>query len=150
MWFESIAEAERRAERNLPRSVFKAIMAGAERGQTLHDNVAAFAELGFAPHVAGAPGVRDLSTTVMGVGIDLPVVLSPTGVQAVHPEGEVAVARAAAARGTALGLERAGEHADRGRHRRESEDVRAALLGGLAGVDRGAGAARSRRRAPPA
>ena len=104
MWFESIAEAERRAKKNLPPSVFKAIMAGAERGQTLRDNVAAFAELGFAPHVAGASGSRDLSTTVMGVPIDLPVLLSPTGVQAVHPEGEVAVARAAAARGTALGL----------------------------------------------
>ncbi len=34
----------------------------------------------------------------------MPVVISPTGVQAVHPDGEVAVARAAAARGTAMGL----------------------------------------------
>jgi heme/flavin dehydrogenase (mycofactocin system) len=32
------------------------------------------------------------------------VLISPTGVQSVHPEGEVAVARAAAARGTAMGL----------------------------------------------
>ena len=34
----------------------------------------------------------------------MPVIISPTGVQAVHPDGEVAVARAAAARGTAMGL----------------------------------------------
>jgi L-lactate dehydrogenase (cytochrome) len=34
----------------------------------------------------------------------MPVVISPTGVQAVNPDGEVAVARAAAARGTAIGL----------------------------------------------
>jgi L-lactate dehydrogenase (cytochrome)/glycolate oxidase len=47
---------------------------------------------------------RELSTTVMGQPISLPVVISPTGVQAVHPDGEVAVARAAAARGTAIGL----------------------------------------------
>ncbi len=40
----------------------------------------------------------------MGQDIALPVIISPTGVQAVHPEGEVAVARAAAARGTAVGL----------------------------------------------
>jgi heme/flavin dehydrogenase (mycofactocin system) len=40
----------------------------------------------------------------MGQDISMPVVISPTGVQAVHPEGEVAVARAAAARGTAMGL----------------------------------------------
>ena len=40
----------------------------------------------------------------MGQELALPVLISPTGVQAVHPEGEVAVARAAAARGTAMGL----------------------------------------------
>jgi isopentenyl diphosphate isomerase/L-lactate dehydrogenase-like FMN-dependent dehydrogenase len=34
----------------------------------------------------------------------MPVLCSPTGVQAVHPDGEVAVARAAASRGTAVGL----------------------------------------------
>ena len=40
----------------------------------------------------------------MGQEISLPVLISPTGVQAVHPDGEVAVARAAANRGTAMGL----------------------------------------------
>ena len=40
----------------------------------------------------------------MGQEISLPVIISPTGVQAVHPDGEVAVARAAAARGTVMGL----------------------------------------------
>ena len=40
----------------------------------------------------------------MGQPVALPVLISPTGVQAVHPDGEVAVARAAAARGTAMGL----------------------------------------------
>ncbi|EUA06636.1 FMN-dependent dehydrogenase family protein [Mycobacterium xenopi 4042] len=71
---------------------------------TVSDNVEAFSELGFAPHVVGAIDKRDLSTTVMGQQISLPVIISPTGVQAVHPDGEVAVARAAAARGTAMGL----------------------------------------------
>ena len=103
-WFESVAEAERRAKKTLPPSVFNAIKAGTERGLTLSDNVAAFSELGFAPHVAGAPGERELATSVMGVDIALPVVLSPVGVQAVHPAGEPGVARAAAARGTAIGL----------------------------------------------
>jgi L-lactate dehydrogenase (cytochrome)/glycolate oxidase len=50
------------------------------------------------------PEERDLSTEVMGQPISMPVMISPTGVQAVHPDGEVAVARAAAARGTAMGL----------------------------------------------
>ena len=103
-WFESVAQAQRLARKRLPASVYSALMAGAERGQTREDNVAAFAELGFAPHVAGNPARRDLATTVLGQPVSLPVIISPTGVQAVHPDGEVAVARAAAARGTAVGL----------------------------------------------
>ena len=103
-WFESVAVAQRRAKRYLPRSVYSALIAGAETGFTLKDNVAAFGELGFAPHVGGAPAQRDMSTSVMGQELSLPVLISPTGVQSVHPDGEVAVARAAAARGTAMGL----------------------------------------------
>jgi len=103
-WFESVAVAQRRARKRLPASVYSALMAGSERGQTREDNIAAFAELGFAPHVAGNAPQRDLSTTVLGQPISLPVIISPTGVQAVHPDGEVAVARAAAARGTVMGL----------------------------------------------
>lgn len=103
-WFESVKEAERRARKRLPLSVYKALVAGSERGYTLNQNIAAFGELGFAPRVAGAPQERDLSTTVLGQNLALPVMISPTGVQAVHPDGEVGVARAAAAWGTAMGL----------------------------------------------
>ena len=103
-WFESVAEAQRRSKKRLPPSVYSALLAGSERGLSYSDNTTAFGQLGFAPHVAGAPETRQLVTTVMGQDIALPVVMSPTGVQAVHPEGEVAVARAAAARGTAMGL----------------------------------------------
>ena len=103
-WFETVAEAQRRAEKRLPKSVYMALVAGSERGKTLEDNIDAFSELGFAPHVADLASARDLSTTVMGQELALPVMISPTGVQAVHPDGEVAIARAAAARGTAMGL----------------------------------------------
>jgi pre-mycofactocin synthase len=103
-WFETVLEAQRRAKKRLPKSVYAALVAGSEKGITVEDNIAAYGELGFAPHVAGSPATRDLSTTVMGQSISLPVLISPTGVQAVHPDGEVAVARAAAARGTAMGL----------------------------------------------
>lgn len=103
-WFESVAVAQARARKRLPRSVYLALLAGSERGATLSDNVAAFGELGFAPRVAAAHPVRALGTTVLGQHVDLPVLISPTGVQAVHPDGEVAVARAAAARGVAMGL----------------------------------------------
>jgi pre-mycofactocin synthase len=103
-WFETVAVAQRRAKRRLPKSVYGALVAGSEAGLTVRDNVAAFSELGFAPHVAGLPATREMATSVMGVPISLPVIISPTGVQAVHPDGEVAVARAAAARGTVMGL----------------------------------------------
>jgi heme/flavin dehydrogenase (mycofactocin system) len=103
-WFETVAEAQRRARKRLPSSVYGALLAGSERGISYGDNTAAFSELGFAPHVAGNPATRDLTTRVLGQDISMPVVISPTGVQAVHPDGEVAVARAAAARGVAMGL----------------------------------------------
>lgn len=104
VWFETVAVAQERARKRLPKSVYSALLAGSEKGLTVSDNVEAFGELGFAPHVIGASAKRDLATTVMGQQISLPVLISPTGVQAVHPDGEVAVARAAAARDTAMGL----------------------------------------------
>ncbi|WP_448626409.1 pre-mycofactocin synthase MftD [Geodermatophilus sp. URMC 64] len=103
-WFETVAEAQRRAKRRLPKGVYGALVAGAEKGLTAADNTAAFDEVGFAPHTAGLANAKQMATRVMGQDISLPVLISPTGVQAVHPDGEVAVARAAAARGTAMGL----------------------------------------------
>ena len=103
-WFETVAVAQERARRRLPKQVYGALLAGAEAGVTYRDNTAAFAELGFAPHVGRGYPQRELATTVMGQPVSMPVLISPTGVQAVHPDGEVAVARAAAARGVAMGL----------------------------------------------
>src|SRR3954454_17563318 len=103
-WFETVAEAQRRAKKRLPKGVYGALVAGSERGLTVDDNVAAFAELGFAPHTAGLAGERNMGVTVMGQPMSMPVLISPTGVQAVHPDGEVPAPRAAAARGVAMGL----------------------------------------------
>jgi pre-mycofactocin synthase len=103
-WFESVAVAQRRARKRLPAPVYDALVAGSERGQTVAENELAFRELGVAPHVAGNPPVRSLATSLLGHELAIPVVISPTGVQAVHPDGEVAVARAAAARGVLMGL----------------------------------------------
>jgi pre-mycofactocin synthase len=104
-WFETVEEAQRRARRRLPRSVYLSLVAGSEKGITLRDNVAAFSELRFAPpRVADLPPIRQMATSVLGQEISLPVIASPTGVQAVHPEGEVGVARGTAEAGTAMGL----------------------------------------------
>ena len=104
-WFETVEGARRRARRHLPRSVYMSLVAGTEKGLTLRDNVAAFSELRFAPpHIAGLPSARQQATSVLGQEISLPVIASPTGVQAVHPDGELAVALATAEAGTAMGL----------------------------------------------
>ena len=103
-WFETVAEAQRRAKKRLPKSVYGALIAGSEKGLSSNGNLSAFDELGFAPHMCGLSQTREMSTTVMGQQLSMPVLISPTGVQAVHPEGEVAVARAAANRGIPMGL----------------------------------------------
>lgn len=102
--FTSVAEAQRRARSRLPRDVYSALVAGKESGVTSEDNVAAFREIRMNPKVAECPRDVDLSTSVMGFDVSLPVVIAPTGVQAVHPDGEVAMARAARKFDTAMGL----------------------------------------------
>ncbi|MFD4957798.1 pre-mycofactocin synthase MftD [Microbacterium sp. NPDC058389] len=104
--FATVAEAERLAQRRLPRAVWLAIKAGNERGRTLAENVEAFDHLGFSPTIFDRPtrSEIDTRTKVLGVELDIPVILSPVGAQAIHPAGEVAAARAASRAGTGIGL----------------------------------------------
>jgi L-lactate dehydrogenase (cytochrome) len=111
-WFETVAEAQRRAKKRLPKGVYLALVAGSEQGLTMNDNVAAFSELRFEPaRLADLPATRAMATSVLGQDIALPVIASPTGVQAVHPAGEIGVARGAADAGTAVGLSSFASHA---------------------------------------
>ena len=103
-WFESVAVAQRRAEKRLPKSVYGALVAGSEKGLSSRDNLESFDLLGFAPHVAG-----NKTRTLDGDHGDGSVGLDAGGDLADrrpgrHPDGEVAVARAAANRGVAMGL----------------------------------------------
>ena len=82
-WFETVAVAQRRARKWLPKSVYGALIAGSEHGVTVRDNVRAFSELGFAPHIAGLPAQRDQATTVMGQSVSMPVIISPTGARCI-------------------------------------------------------------------
>jgi heme/flavin dehydrogenase (mycofactocin system) len=103
-WFETVAVAKERARKRLPRSVYGAIIGGAEAGVSMRDNLTAFDQLGIRPVTAGQSPSRAMDTTIMGQPSSMPVMISPTGVQAVHPDGEEAVARASAARGVPMGL----------------------------------------------
>ncbi len=71
-WFETVTEAQRRAKKRLPKSVYASLVAGTQAGVTLDDNVQAFSELGWAPHVVGAQPEREMTTSVMGAGALLP------------------------------------------------------------------------------
>lgn len=102
--FESVAVAQERARKILPGPVYSSRIAGSERNQTADANTAAFAEIGLTPVAADYRPDRQLSREVLGHEVAFPVIISPTGLQAMHPDGEIAVARAAAARGTIMGL----------------------------------------------
>jgi isopentenyl diphosphate isomerase/L-lactate dehydrogenase-like FMN-dependent dehydrogenase len=45
-WFETIAEAQRRAQKRLPKSVYGALIAGSEKGLSIRDNLDSFDQLG--------------------------------------------------------------------------------------------------------
>ena len=104
--FNNLAEAEKLAKKLLPKAVWLAVKAGNELGWTLDENIRAYNDLGFTPTIFDRPtiGQLDTKTTILGVDIDFPVIVSPVGAQAIHPGGELAAARAAARMGTAIGL----------------------------------------------
>jgi L-lactate dehydrogenase (cytochrome) len=88
------------ARRRLPHGVFDYIDGGAEDERTMAANRDAFARTGFAPRVLRGLGTVDPSTTILGAPVPFPLVLAPTGFTRIaDPEGELAVARAAARAG---------------------------------------------------
>src|SRR3954453_6375268 len=75
--------------------------AGAE--DTMRENLEAFRRWRIVPRMLRDVSVRDLRTSVLGTDLAAPIVLSPVGVQSIiHPAGELAAARAAAAEGQVL------------------------------------------------
>jgi L-lactate dehydrogenase (cytochrome) len=97
----SVEDVRRRAKRRLPRIVFDFVEGGAEDEVTVADNRAAFGEVGLEPLYLRDVRERDISATIMGTPVRSPIMLGPTGIQRLaHPEGELAVCRAAGAMGT--------------------------------------------------
>jgi L-lactate dehydrogenase (cytochrome) len=96
----SVDDLRRLARRRLPRGVFDYIDGAAEDERTLAANSAAFAAVTFRPRVLRGVGEVDPSTTLLGRPLPLPLVLAPTGFTRIaDPDGELAVARAAARAG---------------------------------------------------
>jgi lactate 2-monooxygenase len=81
------------------------VFGGAGSEDTMRANVEAFRRWRIVPRMLRDVSQRDLSVTVLGTELPAPVALAPIGVQTiVHPEGELAVARAAAAIGLAMAV----------------------------------------------
>ncbi len=77
---------------------------GAGGEETMRANREAFDRWRIVPRMLrGIPAQRDLATTVLGTDMPAPVMLAPVGVLGiVHPDGELAVARAASAMGVPM------------------------------------------------
>jgi len=96
----SIADLERLAAQRMSPAAWDYVAGGAEDELTLADNLAAFRRRRFVPRVLVDTDGTDLGTTILGSNVALPIGIAPTAANGLsHPEGEVAIARAAAAAG---------------------------------------------------
>ena len=89
------------AKKRLPSPIFHYIDGGADDEITLRRNTNSFDDCDLIPDILRSVGEPDLSTTVFGRKIDMPIFLSPTAMQSLyHPDGDKASARAAEKFGT--------------------------------------------------
>jgi len=97
----NMGDARRMAYKRLPKFAFEFVDGGAEDEVTLQANQRAFSEITFSPRVLIGVAERDISTTVLGEPVKLPVLLGPAGgSRLLHREGELVAARAAGHEGT--------------------------------------------------
>jgi isopentenyl diphosphate isomerase/L-lactate dehydrogenase-like FMN-dependent dehydrogenase len=97
----NVAEMRRRARRRLPRAVFDVIDGGGGDETSVRGNREAYANWWIRPKSLADVRTRDLSTTVLGDPISLPVMLDPCAfARMCRYEGELANVRAAGAAGT--------------------------------------------------
>lgn len=104
-------DLEARARERLSAEAFGYVAGGAGAELTMRANLRAFERWQIVPRMLRDVSQRDLSTTVLGTRMPAPVLLAPVGVQSiVHPEGELATGRAAAALGLPAILSTAASH----------------------------------------
>jgi isopentenyl diphosphate isomerase/L-lactate dehydrogenase-like FMN-dependent dehydrogenase len=101
----NIEDLRRAAKRRLPRVVFDYIDGGAEDEWTLRANCRAFEEVTFRPRCAVATPACDVSVSVLGASLSMPLILAPVGSsRLMYPRGEEAAAGAAGTAGIAYSL----------------------------------------------
>jgi isopentenyl diphosphate isomerase/L-lactate dehydrogenase-like FMN-dependent dehydrogenase len=99
----SIADFEGVARERLPKDVVDFVEGGAGDEWTLRENTRAFERWTLRPRVLRGVSERDMTTQVLGTALSMPVMVAPWAYQRmVHPDGELATARAAARSGTVM------------------------------------------------
>ena len=101
--FLSLQDFETAARRHLPRPLYEYIAGGAEDSASLHDNRAAFAELGFVTRVLRNVSGRSQAVELFGRRCASPFGIAPMGISALSAyRGDLVQARAAAAEGVPM------------------------------------------------
>lgn len=101
----NVDDMRKLASSTVSRPTYEYITTGSEDGLTLRANVAAFRQVQLMPPLLHGVAEPDLSTTVLGQKLSLPILLAPVAAQRMfHPEGGLAAARAAAKAGTIFGV----------------------------------------------
>ncbi len=101
----NVADYERLAAEKLDPGVHGYFAGGAGDERTLRDNVAAFARWRLRPRVLVDVSEVSTETTVLGTPVSMPLLVAPVAFQRLaDPDGEVAMARAAAAAKTIMTL----------------------------------------------
>jgi L-lactate dehydrogenase (cytochrome) len=97
----NVEDFRKLAKKNLPAPIFHYIDGGSDDETTLKRNTESFLKCDLVPNILASVGQPDLSITVLGQKIDMPLFLSPTAMQRLyHHEGDKASARAAEKFGT--------------------------------------------------
>ena len=93
------------AKQRLPGPIFDYIDGAADDEVSYRRNTSAFEDCDLVPNVLAGVAEVDMSVTVMGQKLDMPIFCSPTALQRLfHHDGERAVARAAGKFGTMFGV----------------------------------------------
>lgn len=101
----NLHEYEALARERMDPIAFEYYVGGSDDEVTLRENRAAFERLRLRPRVLVDVSTLDLSTSVLGAPVSMPVLIAPTAYHGLaHAEGELATARAAAESGVAMGV----------------------------------------------
>jgi lactate 2-monooxygenase len=107
----AVAELQERAQAVLSAQAYGYVAGGSGAEQTVAANRQAFARWQIVPRMLRDVSVRELGRTLLGTALPAPLLLAPVGVQSIiHPEAELAVARAAAAHDVPFILSTAASH----------------------------------------